>query len=107
MNHITTTIYRWRFFNHIFNYFSVVKGTRIDLGGGAISLGLSCTTDKQCQLSDPYSYCNLEGKCDCTNVGDASLQGECGADKPGCADGTFQCRSTGICISWFFVCDGR
>lgn len=62
------------------------------MGTGPVSLGLSCTDDKQCQLSDPYSYCNLEGKCDCTNVGDASLQGECGAENQGCAIGTFQVK---------------
>nr|XP_034175671.1 vitellogenin receptor isoform X2 [Osmia lignaria] len=68
----------------------------------AVSLGLDCISDAECRLADPYSRC-IEGLCECGFVGN----GSCSASKPGCTPGTFQCRSSGICISWFFVCDGR
>lgn len=103
---IQSKIFDDDFFSNFFQfkfYFVGVKGTRIDLGAGPVSLGLSCTSDKQCQFADPYSYCNLEGKCDCTNVGDASLQGECGADNPGCALGTFQVSKTRSKIYDFLI----
>lgn len=76
--------------------------TRIDLGHGPITLGHRCSTHRDCQLSDPHAYCNAQQRCDC-----AQPQAACGADRTGCPTGTFQCRSTGVCISWYFVCDGR
>ncbi|XP_055701124.1 low-density lipoprotein receptor-related protein 1B [Phlebotomus papatasi] len=81
-----------------------VRG-RIDLGHGPVSLGHPCSDDQQCQLADTFSFCNKAGRCDCAKI--EGLQEECHANKTGCTAGTFQCRSSGICISWYFVCDGR
>lgn len=76
--------------------------TRVDLGDGPVSLGLRCDYDRQCQLADPYSQCNEAKRCDCMDQHDV-----CNADNSGCPKNTFQCRSSGHCISWYFVCDGR
>lgn len=70
----------------------------------AVSLGLSCRTDLECRMADPQSRC-IEGICDCATRGNGSFA--CSAKRTGCSAGTFQCRSTGACISWFFICDGR
>lgn len=76
---------------------------RLEEGEGIVSLGLPCTTDEQCQAADSLSRCS-GGVCDC--IWQPKL-GSCSANYTGCTPGTFQCKSTGVCISWYFVCDGR
>ncbi|KAF5284690.1 hypothetical protein FQA39_LY16942 [Lamprigera yunnana] len=78
--------------------------SRINVGSGAISLGLPCVTDIQCKTADPSSKC-VAGVCDCIIVTNHTRG--CSAQRRWCMPSTFQCRSTGICISWFFVCDGQ
>ncbi|XP_028135146.1 uncharacterized protein LOC114330047 [Diabrotica virgifera virgifera] len=78
--------------------------TRVETGDEAVSLGLPCVTDMQCKMADSSSKC-IEGICDCIIRTNGTRS--CSAKNRGCIPGTFQCRSTGTCISWFFVCDGR
>ncbi|XP_035722496.1 uncharacterized protein LOC118441749 isoform X2 [Vespa mandarinia] len=68
----------------------------------AVSLGLPCISNLECRMADPFSRC-IDGICDCNFPSNST----CNAKKGGCTPGTFQCRSSGNCISWFFVCDGR
>ncbi|EEB10772.1 low-density lipoprotein receptor, putative [Pediculus humanus corporis] len=70
----------------------------------SISLGFPCTFDSQCQREDTESKC-INGICDCVVKNNGTNL--CDKDNTGCAPETFQCRSSGLCISWFFVCDGR
>ncbi|CAB3234526.1 unnamed protein product [Arctia plantaginis] len=74
----------------------------VDLG--PTSLGNPCIADEQCQQVDVYSRC-LNKKCDCAYRTNSTSA--CSARNRGCLPNTFQCRSTGTCISWYFVCDGR
>ncbi|XP_072943808.1 uncharacterized protein [Epargyreus clarus] len=71
---------------------------------GPSSLGMPCITDDQCQMVDPHTRC-ANKRCDCTYRTNSTSA--CSARNRGCLPGTFQCRSTGECISWYFVCDGR
>lgn len=67
--------------------------TRIDLGDGPVSLGLPCNDNSQCQLSDPYTYCNERNLCDCAHQSeDVTSINLCSAEYSGCAEGTFQVR---------------
>ncbi|XP_065199479.1 uncharacterized protein LOC135831137 isoform X2 [Planococcus citri] len=70
-----------------------------------ISLGYTCKNDQQCMRNDNNSRC-INGICDCV-ARRTKLENACSAKNRGCHKGTFQCKSTGVCISWFFVCDGR
>lgn len=71
---------------------------------GPASLGMPCLSDSQCQELDPNTKC-VNKKCDCAYRSNSTSA--CSARNRGCLPGTFQCRSTGTCISWYFVCDGR
>lgn len=71
-----------------------------------VSLGLSCSNNLECQMADSNSRC-INGLCDCSAIRTRNNSYTCGATKTGCQIGTFQCRESGACISWFFVCDGR
>ncbi|KAK6638294.1 hypothetical protein RUM44_008723 [Polyplax serrata] len=68
-----------------------------------VSLGFPCQIDSQCQREDSESRC-IQGVCDCVVK---SNRTSCGRENTGCPAETFQCRSSGACVSWFFVCDGR
>lgn len=70
------------------------KTQRLDLDNLAVSLGLPCENDKQCQLADSNSYCNEQHVCDCEAMRSSALSSECSAQNRGCAEGTFQVRMT-------------
>ncbi|XP_026477870.1 uncharacterized protein LOC113384121 [Ctenocephalides felis] len=70
------------------------------------TIGTPCLSDVQCKAADPNSRCIL-GICDCAIVAPNATSPNCGAKYNGCAPTTFQCRTVGRCISYFFVCDGR
>ncbi|XP_037071722.1 very low-density lipoprotein receptor-like [Pollicipes pollicipes] len=65
------------------------------------ALGQPCVASAACRAADPNSHCEA-GRCQCDQPST-----ECSADNIGCFNHTFQCRATGRCISWYFVCDGR
>ncbi|XP_050522547.1 low-density lipoprotein receptor-related protein 1B isoform X2 [Daktulosphaira vitifoliae] len=69
------------------------------------SLGYECFNDAQCMQNDVNSRC-IQGMCDCQHRNQTN-NSQCSAKNRGCLPNTFQCRSSGKCISWFFVCDGR
>ncbi|KAG0722392.1 Prolow-density lipoprotein receptor-related protein 1 [Chionoecetes opilio] len=71
-----------------------------DVGVTPASLGQRCDGSGQCRASDPFTHC-LRGVCHCLHDTRA-----CSARTPGCHPKTFQCISSGRCISWFFLCDG-
>ncbi|XP_050666562.1 uncharacterized protein LOC126966500 isoform X2 [Leptidea sinapis] len=75
-----------------------------ELDLGPVSLGMPCLVDNQCQTVDANTRC-VNKRCDCTYRTNSTSA--CSARNRGCLPGTFQCRSTGACISWYFVCDGR
>ncbi|XP_014207510.1 sortilin-related receptor-like [Copidosoma floridanum] len=70
----------------------------------AVSLGLPCSWDVECQMADRNSRC-LDGICECARRGGNGTW--CSARQRGCAPNTFQCRGSGACISWYFVCNGE
>ncbi|XP_045128353.1 low-density lipoprotein receptor-related protein 2-like [Portunus trituberculatus] len=65
------------------------------------SLGQHCETSSQCQASDPFTQCRA-GVCHCQHD-----TRSCSALNTGCHPKTFQCISSGRCISWYFLCDGE
>ncbi|XP_050697141.1 SCO-spondin-like isoform X2 [Eriocheir sinensis] len=72
-----------------------------DAGVTPVSLGQRCESSTQCRASDPFTQC-LAGVCHCLH--DTPT---CSAKKNGCHPKTFQCHSSGRCISWHFLCDGE
>lgn len=66
------------------------KTNRLDLDNLAVSLGLSCENDHQCQLADSNSYCNERKICECEATRSSTISSECSAQNRGCAEGTFQ-----------------
>lgn len=64
-----------------------------------ISIGKKCRNSFECQLRDPYTYCNEDRICDCINK-----NSKCRIQNTDCYPSTFQCND-GTCISWFFLCD--
>ncbi|KAG7175028.1 Low-density lipoprotein receptor-like 1 [Homarus americanus] len=83
----------------------VENGTRCipvlkDAGVTPASLGQRCEGSNQCRASDPFTFCRA-GVCHCIHN-----SAECSADKTGCYKDTFQCVSSGRCISWYYVCNG-
>lgn len=90
----------------ITNHFSLVSvfGKLQSKYNRPISLGYPCSSDFQCRLADQESRC-IDGTCDCVVKENGTAL--CSRESTGCSSSTFRCRSTGKCISWFFVCDGR
>lgn len=78
----------FRFFLFLF----AEKNHRADIDYLAVSLGLSCYSDKQCQLADSNSYCSEEKVCECQATQNSAISSECTARKTGCAEGTFQVK---------------
>ncbi|KAK4292519.1 hypothetical protein Pmani_034717 [Petrolisthes manimaculis] len=72
-----------------------------DAGVTPASLGQRCEGSNQCRASDPFTYCR-GGVCHC--IHDSR---RCNARNTGCYNDTFQCISSGKCISWYFVCNGE
>ncbi|KAA0183273.1 hypothetical protein HAZT_HAZT002985 [Hyalella azteca] len=71
-----------------------------EIGESAVSLGQRCARDTQCRAADPHTWCH-NGVCDCVVT-----TAKCSATATGCHPDTFQCVSSGQCISAHFVCDG-
>ncbi|XP_026495166.2 uncharacterized protein LOC113400021 isoform X1 [Vanessa tameamea] len=81
-----------------------IRADPVSFDVGPASLGMPCFTDEQCHMVDPNTRC-ANKRCDCAYRTNSTSA--CSARNRGCLPGTFQCRSTGTCISWYFVCDGR
>ncbi|CAL4121872.1 unnamed protein product, partial [Meganyctiphanes norvegica] len=87
-------------------YVEDTQGTRCiskmgrDVGLNPASLGKRCEVSSQCQASDPHSFCSA-GACTCVKP-----NSRCSHTNTSCHKDTFQCHSSGECISWFYVCDG-
>lgn len=63
---------------------------RADLDNLAVSLGLPCHSDSQCQLADANTFCSEQRTCECESARSSVISSECSATNTGCADGTFQ-----------------